>query len=521
MINHITKNNFILSSLLLLFPISLISGPLIPELIMNVVSIIFAIRLINDKDSSIFHTNFFYYYLFFVIYIILNAYFSSYRSEIFLKNLFYFRFFIFIFAVYYFFLKNHKIINLLNYFLIFMFSILIFDGFTEFFLGKNLLGNSSINRPDRIAGLFGDKLVLGSFLAKFFFLVSGLFFFVDQKNNIFKYYSIIIIFLAYALIFFTGERTAFISTSIGIIIFFICSNFSIYRKVFTSFFLVFIISFILFNNSILYDRHIKQSINQVNFNIFDNEENFFNRFTYYATTYQTAYNAFSKKKLFGYGPKSFRHFCSEDDLEVIKPGRIRQDNTFLPFLVDRKYTGMRVTNLYVSEKDKISIDDLILSYEYNNNIYDYRSIREGVVKFISIKPGDFIENNHKLLDLHIRGSGIPYNEFFDINGCTTHPHNFYLQLLSETGIVGALFIFLNFLYLIIILIKFLYRKLFKNIIELDNTKICLIINFIVFLFPLLPSGNFFNNWLNMTILIQISFYLFIFNKDKLMYEDRK
>ena len=125
MINHITKNNFILSSLLLLFPISLISGPLIPELIMNVVSIIFAIRLINDKDSSIFHTNFFYYYLFFVIYIILNAYFSSYRSEIFLKNLFYFRFFIFIFAVYYFFLKNHKIINLLNYFLIFMFSILI------------------------------------------------------------------------------------------------------------------------------------------------------------------------------------------------------------------------------------------------------------------------------------------------------------------------------------------------------------------------------------------------------------
>tara|TARA_B100000780_G_scaffold258130_1_gene208333 strand:+ start:1833 stop:3398 length:1566 start_codon:yes stop_codon:yes gene_type:complete len=521
MINHITKNNFILSSLLLLFPISLISGPLIPELIMNVVSIIFAIRLINDKDSSIFHTNFFYYYLFFVIYIILNAYFSSYRSEIFFKNLFYFRFLIFVFAVYYIFLKNYKIIKLLNYVLIFMCSILILDGFTEFYLGKNLLGNSPINRPDRIASLFGDRLVLGSFLAKFFFLILGLFFFVDQKSKIFKYYSIIIIFLAYILIFFTGERTAFISTSMGIIIFFICSNFSINRKIFTSFFLIIIISFTLFKNHTLYDRHIQQSIRQVNLNIFNNEESFFNRFTYYSTTYQTAYNAFSKKKLFGYGPKSFRHFCSEDDLKVIYPVKRKQVNTLLTFIVDRKYRGMRVTKLYVSSQDKISIDDLILSYEYNNNIYDFRSNREGIITSLTIKPGDFIENHHKLLYLDISDTSLPDNQFFDVNGCTTHPHNFYLQLLSETGILGTLFILLNFLYLVTILIKFLYRKLFKNIIELNNTKICLIINFIVFLFPFLPSGNLFNNWLNMTILIQISFYLFIFNKGKLMYEDGK
>jgi hypothetical protein len=175
----------------------------------------------------------------------------------------------------------------------------------------------------------------------------------------------------------------------------------------------------------------------------------------------------------------------------------------------------------VSEKDMILINDLILSYEYNDKVYDFMSNREGTIVSISIKPGDFIENHHIISDLDISGTGLPYNEFSDVNGCTTHPHNFYLQLLSETGIVGTLFIFLNFLYLIAILTKFLFRKLFKNIIELNNTKICLIINFIVFLFPFLPSGNLFNNWLNMTILIQISFYLFIFNKGKLMYEDRK
>ena len=515
------RYNTFLFLLLLLFPISLISGPLIAELIMNVISILFVIRLIRSKNIKIHKINFFYYYLIFVIYITLNSYFSPFRNEIFFKNLFYFRFLIFIFAAYYIFLINYKIIYLLFYALVFMFSILVLDGFTEFFFEKNLMGNSSINRPDRIASLFGDKLVIGSFLSKYFFLILGLFFFIDIKNKFFKYYSVIVIFLAFILIFLSGERAAFISTCLGIIIFFICSNFSIYKKVFTSFILIFVISIILFNNNTLYERHIKQTVYQVNFNIFSDEENFFNRLKYYKMTYQTAYNAFSLKKIFGYGPKSFRHFCSLDGIETLIVDRRVDDNRILTFLVDRKYSNLQIVKIYVSEKDKISINDLILSYKYNDTLYDFRSNKQGIIKDLHVKPGDFIENHHILLNLDISQAGIPMFTKYNINGCTTHPHNFYLQLLSETGIVGTLFIFLNFLYLLSILTKFLYRKLFKNVVELNNTKICLIINFIVFLFPLLPNGNFFNNWLNMTILIQISFYLFIFNKDKLMYEDQK
>ena len=38
-------------------------------------------------------------------------------------------------------------------------------------------------------------------------------------------------------------------------------------------------------------------------------------------------------------------------------------------------------------------------------------------------------------------------QYKDIYSCTTHPHNTYMQLLAETGIIGFLFIFTIFIFL--------------------------------------------------------------------------
>ena len=46
--------------------------------------------------------------------------------------------------------------------------------------------------------------------------------------------------------------------------------------------------------------------------------------------------------------------------------------------------------------------------------------------------------------------------------CATHPHNYSLQLLSETGIIGFIFFLLFYLSLLKMLFKLLISNLFKE-----------------------------------------------------------
>ena len=98
--------------------------------------------------------------------------------------------------------------------------------------------------------------------------------------------------------------------------------------------------------------------------------------------------------------------------------------------------------------------------------------------------------------------------------CSSHPHNFYLQLLSETGIIGFFLLFLFFLYICMILFIEIFTSKKKLTFELQLLIVSIFIN----LFPITQTGNFLSNWNSIALYLPIGFY---FGIKKILYNEKK
>jgi len=94
-----------------------------------------------------------------------------------------------------------------------------------------------------------------------------------------------------------------------------------------------------------------------------------------------------------------------------------------------------------------------------------------------------------------------------IQPCAMHPHNFYLQLLAETGVVGFLFLFTILSNFIFIVLRQFKSIIFKQKRPLTDYQVCLLAGVLISIWPLAPNGNFFNNWLMIVYSLPIGFYL--------------
>lgn len=94
--------------------------------------------------------------------------------------------------------------------------------------------------------------------------------------------------------------------------------------------------------------------------------------------------------------------------------------------------------------------------------------------------------------------------------CSTHPHNTYLQILSEIGIFGFLIIFLFFLKSLLNIFKLI---LFTKYNALKKSYYFINLSIIINIMPFIPSGSIFNNWISLMIFFPIGFYLYIYEKN--------
>jgi len=91
--------------------------------------------------------------------------------------------------------------------------------------------------------------------------------------------------------------------------------------------------------------------------------------------------------------------------------------------------------------------------------------------------------------------------------CMTHPHNFYVQLLAETGLIGSLFLISALGYIFFTSLRQLKSIIFKQKRPLTDYQVCLLAGLLITVWPLSTNGNFFNNWLMIVYCLPVGFYL--------------
>jgi hypothetical protein len=181
-----------------------------------------------------------------------------------------------------------------------------------------------------------------------------------------------------------------------------------------------------------------------------------------------------------------------------------------------KYTFSQI----ISQKVDLKVNENLNNLESNKKINSFSNH----YIFSREHQGHYIIALRMFLDNPIFGQGprsfrylCSDEKFIKFDGiCTTHPHNTYLQLLAETGLIGFSFVFLLFFSCSAALIKkFIYNLKYT---KEDNTfvqiKYISLIAIFINLFPFVPSGNFFNNWLSFTYYYPIAFYIYSVNKSK-------
>ena len=303
--------------------------------------------------------------------------------------------------------------------------------------------------------------------------------------------NVIVLFISAVLVFLSAERLAFIYFFI-ILIFYFYINFE--KKLFIYFLGSFLLTIGILNvyNNSSFNRIFLHTYNQISSSKTISVTSY-----RHILHYEAAYRMFLDKPIFGNGLKSFRVLCGEEKYALVE--KIKKDN-FVKAEVQGKFYF------------QINQD---LTKEMNKRYYDIGIIDDiGIIhqlKIIIPQLGYYFSNYNDGDKVGIGDFFYSYYEFK--NGCNTHPHNIYLEFLSELGLFGFSFFFFIFLYSVYNIFLLLKKNIQKRLNRFEMCSLFILTGISITMFPLFPSGSYFNNWLLIITYFPVGLYLSINSKN--------
>ena len=98
--------------------------------------------------------------------------------------------------------------------------------------------------------------------------------------------------------------------------------------------------------------------------------------------------------------------------------------------------------------------------------------------------------------------------------CNMHPHNYYLEILTETGVVG--FFLISIIFMIILYLTFLKKYFIKSKLNDNKIIIAFIFLFIAEIFPIKSTGSFFTTGNTTYLFLLIGILIGLTSKDILI-----
>ena len=431
--NQRVKYSNLFSYLIALFPLALILGSFIAEMISFFCILFFLIFLDRNNFKKYFLNDFSKFFIIFYILILITSLINFYNLRSFIPALFYFRVFLFALSIWFILDNSNFFENKKKNIVIFTFFILIFDSLYQGFSGENLIGYT-IQGEGRISSFFNKELILGGYITRLlpFIIIISL---LNVKGKINLITSSFFLALSLLVVIYSGERISSIMCIFYLILVFLIN--SRIRK------------FLLITLSIL--GFILVSIS-----------------------------------FFDIGKTDLKKRLVDKTIEQISGDDVN------PILNERKGTERKLEKLFGKF--------YIFSYDHQAH---------------------YILASEMIKDSPVFGKGVrgfrwlcnQYDEYknIDNSGCSTHPHHTYVQIFVSTGIIG----FTMFLFLFFYVLKIYYKNLGPALNQRNENKIfqnifigIVIVNFL----PIIPSGNFYNNWLSLLYFYPVGFYLYF--KDK-------